>query len=241
MAAKILKFNILQYGFVCYIFVRLLKGLIYLTDQINMSKSIQIKNQIPLQKKDKRAWQLNRKQFIAAVLLGGAATQLPVSCAARNYNTEQTLLSDEKLQILQSVQEILFPSSDIGPGAKEINAATYLVWVLSDPQKDLEEIEYIINGIGWVDETAEENFSKKYMGLTHSEKEKLIADISKISWGESWLSVILTFIFEALLSDPRYGSNPDQIGWKWLKHNPGQPRPTKTLLYPEIITTIREL
>lgn len=204
-----------------------------------MSKSIQIKNQIPLQKKDTRDWQINRKQFIAAVLLGGAATQLPVSCAAHNYNTEQTLLSDEKFKILQSVQEILLPSSDTGPGAKEINAATYLVWVLSDPHKDPEEIEYIINGLGWVDETAEENFSKKYLSLNRSEKENLIGDISKISWGESWLSVILTFIFEALLSDPQYGSNPNQIGWKWLNHNPGQPRPTNKLLYPEIITTIR--
>ena len=103
---------------------------------------------------------------------------------------------------------------------------------------DPEEIEYIIDGIGWVDETAEENFSKRYTQLSQREKEELIADISNESWGSSWLSVILTFIFEALLSDPQYGGNPDKIGWDWLKYYPGYPRPTEPLLYPEILTTV---
>ena len=36
---------------------------------------------------------------------------------------------------------------------------------------DPEEIEYIIDGIGWVDETAEEIFSKSYVQLSQSEQE----------------------------------------------------------------------
>ncbi len=107
--------------------------------------------------------------------------------------------------------------------------------MLWDERMDPEEKEYIIDGIGWVDETAEEKYSKSYVQLSQSEQEKLVADISNESWGSSWLSVILTFIFEALLSDPQYGSNPDRIGWVWLQHNPGYPRPTQLLLYPEIL------
>jgi gluconate 2-dehydrogenase gamma chain len=117
-------------------------------------------------------------------------------------------------------------------------ADKYLLWVLSDERMDPEEKEYIINGIGWVDETAEENFSKNFVKLTQAEREKLIGDVSKETWGRSWLGVILTFIFEALLSDPQYGGNTDEIGWDWLHHNPGQPRPTKKLLYPQIFETV---
>ena len=31
--------------------------------------------------------------------------------------------------------------------------------------------------------------------------------------------------------DPVYGGNPDGIGWKWLMHPPGFPRPPKGKTY----------
>ena len=49
--------------------------------------------------------------------------------------------------------------------------------------------------------------------------------------GENWLSTLLLYIFEALLTDPVYGGNPNGIGWKWLGHNPGLPRPTADKRY----------
>jgi gluconate 2-dehydrogenase gamma chain len=149
-------------------------------------------------------------------------------------------LSDNQLDVMSSVQQILFPDDGNGPGADDIHALEYLIWVLSDPNKDPEEIEYIVNGIGWVEETAIEDNGKNYLKLTPTEREQLIGKISRESWGESWLSVVLSFIIEALLCDPQYGGNPDVIGWEWLSHNPGQPRPKEDLLYPDIITNIRK-
>ena len=135
------------------------------------------------------------------------------------------LINSNEREILASVQGILFPPDGNGPGSAEVNALAYLLWVLADPEKDPEEVQYIVNGIGWVDETAEEQKGKKYLDLTQQEREELVAMISRESWGESWLSVVLSFIFEALLCDPQYGGNPDATGWEWLEHNPGQPRP----------------
>lgn len=186
-------------------------------------------------------WQWSRKQFIRSMVIGGVATQLPFSKLIGQFQkNDKPILTTDQLSILRSVQGILFPKDEFGPGATDINADTYLLWVLADPQKDPDEIEYIINGIGWVDETAGEEYSTAFVELPKNDREQLIALISRTNWGESWLSVILTFIFEALLSDPQYGSNPDGIGWKWLNHNPGLPRPTNELLYPKILTTIRE-
>ncbi len=189
--------------------------------------------------KDMKSWHLSRKFFLQSVIMGGVLSQLPVVKILGNTVKDTSILSEKQLSIVSSVQEILFPADDNGPGASDINAKEYLLWVLADPEKDPEEVKYIINGIGWVDETAEETLSKPYLELTQPEKEKLIETISHKSWGESWLSIILTFIFEALLSDPQYGGNPNGTGWKWLSYIAGQPRPTPELLYPEIIKTVR--
>lgn len=204
-----------------------------------MAKDVRHQRKIPTSFKDKINWQLNRKQFISVLLVGGAATQLPNLNLFGKIGLKNNILSPEQFEIIQSVQQILFPADGNGPGAKDINAAEYLIWVLSDQNKDPDEVKYIIDGIDWVNETADELFSKKYLDLEQNEKEKLIANISKESWGESWLSVILSFIFEALLCDQQYGANPDGIGWKWLNYIPGQPRPTEKLLYPEILNTVK--
>lgn len=194
---------------------------------------------VPKSMQDVRAWQLSRKQFIGSMITAGIATQLPFSKVFGNSARAENFLSVEEKNILQSVQEILFPSDENGPGASEINAYDYVAWVMSDPLKDPAEVTYFKNGIGWVEESANEIFSKKYIELNEAEKQELINTVSKENWGEGWLSVLLTFIFEALLSDPKYGGNPESIGWQWLNYNFGNPRPAIELLYPEIFKTIK--
>jgi len=183
-------------------------------------------------------WKLSRRKFVGSIFMAGAMASLPMTHVIGRSVSDTSVLTQNQFSIVKSVQKILYPSDGNGPGAYDVLADSYLLWVLSDERMDPEEIDYIINGIGWVDETAEENFSKGYLQLNPSEKETLIADISKETWGTSWLGVILTFIFEALLSDPQYGGNIDEIGWDWVQHNPGNPRPTEALLYPEIFETV---
>jgi len=193
---------------------------------------------IPDKAKELEGWRLSRKRFIGGALMAGVLANIPLASAVAGKGGGTGQLTQNQFLIIESVQKILYPSDGNGPGAYDVMADKYLLWVLSDERMDPEEKEYIINGIGWVDETAEENFSKNFVKLTQAEREKLIGDVSKETWGRSWLGVILTFIFEALLSDPQYGGNTDEIGWDWLHHNPGQPRPTKKLLYPQIFETV---
>ncbi len=206
-----------------------------------MRKSAGQKNIVPKAIQNIDQWKWSRKQFIRSMVAGGLVARLPFSkLIGQVQKNDNPILTSDQLSIIRSVQAALFPKDEFGPGATDINAATYLLWVLADPQKDPDEVEYIINGIGWVDETAFEEYETAFIDLSPDDREQLIALISRTNWGESWLSVILTFIFEALLSDPQYGSNPNSIGWKWLDHNTGQPRPSKELLYPKILTTIRK-
>lgn len=193
---------------------------------------------IPDKVKDIEEWKLSRRKFLGIGILAGTLVGLPSISVLSNVGNDNGILSQKQFSILTSVQRILFPSDGNGPGAMDVMADNYMLWVLSDVRMDPEEKEYIIDGIGWVDETAEENFSKAFSSLTEPEKEEVIATISSENWGSSWLSVILTFIFEALLCNPQYGGNIDSIGWDWLQHNPGYPRPAVPLLYPEILTTV---
>jgi gluconate 2-dehydrogenase gamma chain len=55
------------------------------------------------------------------------------------------------------------------------------------------------------------------------------------SAGENWLSLLLYYLFESLTLDPVYGGNPDGIGWHWLEHQPGFPRPTKETSYRHFV------
>ena len=194
--------------------------------------------QVLNRKESFQSWQLSRKKFIIGSFMGGMFTSLPsISIIGQGINSID-ILSQKQISLITSVQNILFPSDNNGPGAYDIMADKYLLWVLTDKHMDPEEKDYIINGISWVEETADENYSLTYNELSQSQKEKLVTDIAKENWGKSWLGVILNFIFEALLSDPQYGGNTENIGWDWLHHNPGFPRPIETTLYPEILTTV---
>jgi len=193
-----------------------------------------------LQEIDK--WQLSRRVFIKNIAFLGLISQIPfaTSClnSSNNEDEKYLTLSDEEIEIALKVQQILLPNDGIGPDAKKINADTYLAWVLSDKNMDIEDKNFIINGITWVNEASNKEFSMDFLKLDSHKSKLLIAKISNLDWGETWLSVMLTFVIEALLSDPIYGGNPDKIGWLWLQHTAGSPNPTKDLAYGNFLKTV---
>lgn len=192
---------------------------------------------IPKTIKEFTNWQISRRNFVKSTLALGTLSQVGFlqSCTDQISNS---ILSTKQLDLLISVQNILFPKDKNGPGASGFNAHNYVLWVLNDKRIDPDENNYIIKGLKWVNETAEEDYEKKFLKLSKKEQVKLIETISKTSWGESWLSVMLTLIFEAMISDPIYGFNTDGIGKKWLEHEAGFPRPTTDTMYDQIFTTV---
>lgn len=194
---------------------------------------------IPKTIKETHSWQVSRRNFIRNSLAIGAFTQMSVLQSCINNADDNSILNKKQMAIAIAVQNILFPKDDNGPGAIDFNAEKYLLWVLSDKRIPKDENQYIINGLKWVDETAQEEMSENFLKLSKKEQVQLIHTISKTSWGESWLSVMLTFIFEAMISDPIYGFNKEEIGRKWLGHVAGFPRPTKENRYDEIFETVR--
>ncbi len=178
---------------------------------------------------------INRRSFLLATgVFAGSITF--GSLLAYYYKSARKSRPFNKSQdkILQEVQEHLFPKSDDSPGANDINSLPYLYFVLTDPNIDEDNKNLIINGVNWLEEECQSSFSKSFISLSSGEKDKVFRIIEKSNWGYRWLSLNLIYIFEALLSDPIYGGNPNEIGWKWLEHAPGLPRPTANNMYGKL-------
>ena len=179
----------------------------------------------------------SRRNFIKGVGAGILWLQLPlwIGCS-RNYN-RLDLTEDEVL--LHNILNILFPKNP-GPDIDTIHTLQHIRTYLNDQNEDPDEQKFLLNGIMWTRETSQELFQKDFSQLHDKERLQLVKKLTKETWGNSWLSKLLSLNFEALLLDPIYHVNEQEAGWKWLQHTPGIPRPNKLNKYPEILNRKNE-
>ena len=64
-----------------------------------------------------------------------------------------------------------------------------------------------------------------FIELNQAQREAMLRRIETNPVGRYWLSLMIYYLLEALLADPVYGGNIDTVGWQWLQHAPGFPRP----------------
>lgn len=180
---------------------------------------------------------LGRRTFLlrGGVALATVAALAGLPYALRKDLTRETsfvLFSTEQHLTVSAVQEHIFPNGPDSPGAADVNAAAYLEWAITAPGIDPDTRNTIVNGVGRLQDASRERFAVLFNRLSFDQREQLLRYLAdETRWGRTWLSLLLTYILEALLSDPAYGGNPDQIGWRWLQHQPGFPRPPADKLY----------
>ncbi len=139
--------------------------------------------------------------------------------------------SSDQWAVIECVQDHLLPSEPGAPGARDVRAVAYLDRTLADPKFDPDVKGFILKGIGWLNEIAEE---RPFHLIEPAQREDILRQIAASGAGERWLSTLITYTLEALLADPLYGGNPGGIGWKWLEHDPGQPRPRPDKIYGKL-------
>lgn len=180
---------------------------------------------------------LGRRTFL---LGGGAALATAAALAGLPYalrkdltrETSFVLFSKQQRHALRAVQQHLFPSEADSPGAADINATAYLETAITAPGIDPDTRNTIVNGIGRLQDASRERFDVLFNSLDYEQREQLLRYLAdETRWGRAWLSLLLYYLFEALLSDPVYGGNPGEIGWRWLQHQPGFPRPPADKIY----------
>jgi len=188
-----------------------------------------------------QAWRLelvSRRTFLARMAGVSVAALFPLTAAGGatqgSETSQEVILTAPQREVLDAVQVHLFPPEPGSPGAREINALAYLEGVLRDAEIDREERQFIRNGVGWLEDLLKDSPEKTFSGLNATQREKMLRKIEQSRAGENWLATLLLYLFEALLCDPVYGGNPNGIGWQWLEHQPGFPRPPADRIYGKL-------
>ena len=166
----------------------------------------------------------SRRRFLLQAA-GGSLALLFGSASRANPH------SPDAWQTLDAVLRHLFPSEPDAPGATEIHALAYLRRTTEDPFIDSDERAFIPRGAGWLDEVAQKAHARPFHTLNAAKRESTLRFIAARPVGENWVSTLLVYVLEALLTAPAYGGNPNGIGWRWLRHTPGFPLPDADTLY----------
>ncbi len=189
---------------------------------------------------------ITRRTFMERLaLLGALAAACPRLALARwrfeagKPGAVPDWLKADPWRTLAEVQEHLLPPAQDAPGASDIHAVVYLHNTLENPDADGDDREFIVNGVGWLNDLAQKRHRQPFIKLDTAQREALLRQIEQSRAGNNWLSLLLSYLLEALLADPVYGGNPNGIGWKWLAHQPGFPTPPADKTWYRLAAPVR--
>ena len=189
---------------------------------------------------------LSRREFITRLAaLGSLAAAYPAAALARLRSnavadSEAEWLDQEPWKTLAAVQQHLFPATEDSPGASDFKAIVYLRNSIENPAADGEDKAFIVNGVEWLNDLSRERFQRPFSAFDEAERETVLRLIEQSRAGRNWLSLLLTYLLEALLADPVYGGNPGGMGWKWLAHQPGFPTPPQHKTWYRLAVPVRK-
>jgi len=177
----------------------------------------------------------SRRKLLKSAAGMTAIVAAPVMALNKNEQKQiATIVQADPWLTIDAVLDHLLPESSNGPSAKELRVLTYLYNVVYLQPTEQNEIDFIFKGVGWLNGFTKKQLDKNFVALTKTEKETMLRGISRSPAGENWLNNLLGYIFEAMLSPPAYGGNPEGIGWQWLEHQAGFPLPKTGQRYYEL-------
>lgn len=127
---------------------------------------------------------------------------------------------------LYAVQDHMFPEGSHLPSAKAMYVTQFLYDTMQHPSFDRDIKAFVIEGA----KELQSREKGKFNTMSNEEKEKALRAYEETRYGSSWLSRIMTLSMEGMFSDPIYGSNIKEEGWKALGSYGAFPRPTTKYL-----------
>ncbi len=179
--------------------------------------------------------QQNRRAFLKSAAGVSAIAAMPVMSLTNKQQVQlnEHVKTDPWLTLNATLNHLL-PSSATGPSAIDIKATAYLFQVMTVQPTEQDEKDFILKGVGWLNDYANSQKSKPFAMLDFTDKEQLLLGISRSRAGENWLNTLLGYILQAMLAPPSYGGNPNNIGYQWLEHQAGFPIPQEGQRYYEL-------
>jgi len=160
--------------------------------------------------------QLKRRSFL---ILGSLLGLSPYVKAKSTTAFEKSFKEVE--ETLAAVQEHMFPEGSSLPSAASMKVTQFVFDAISHKSFDRDIKAFVLEG-------AQELVSREkgqFTSMTYMQREKALRAYEETNYGSSWLSRIITLTMEAMFSDPIYGSNVKEAGWKAVGNYGGFPRP----------------
>jgi gluconate 2-dehydrogenase gamma chain len=176
---------------------------------------------------NENAQSLDRRRFLGRMAALGliAHGRLALALDAGPPAPPSEWASQTPWTTLAAVLAHMLPRGEDVPGADDIHAIVYLHDALENPAADAASRARIVAGAERTEAVAQERYQHPFTALDEAQREAVLRRIENEPGGQRWQSTLLTFLLEGLLADPVYGGNFEQAGWRWLRHQPGFPRP----------------
>jgi len=158
---------------------------------------------------------MDRRWFLGASIVGGTSALLA------SGQKEKTEVPDNAFRVIGAVQQHMFPEESLLPSAQTFRAREFLAETIMHPAYDKDIRKFVIEGAMELQSREKQHF----LAYDVERKEKALRAYEETSYGSGWLDRIILLSFEGLLSDPLYGGNFGQSGWKALHTRGGEPRP----------------
>jgi len=171
--------------------------------------------------------QITRRTAIAA------AAFVPLAALTASAQRAPSALSAPQMRILEAFIDCLIPRDDLGPGAVDAGAQTYIDRALGGPNSS--EKSTFIQGLAAVDAYAVREHGSPFTDLSAELRDRVVAAME--TGDASFFNRILRLTLEGMFGDPFYGGNHSFAGWDLIRY-PG-PRPAvdasmqKMDVYPE--------
>jgi gluconate 2-dehydrogenase gamma chain len=137
-------------------------------------------------------------------------------------NTASTL-DDAHAALLKAVVERLIPSDERTPGAREAQAARYILNALAtDYRRHLDEY---IAGLEDIDAHARKSYGSPFTSLQPAQQDAILAGFDRgtpahdAPMPRSFFDLLLRHTREGVFGDPRWGGNADFVGWSLLGYS----------------------
>jgi len=164
---------------------------------------------------------MKRRGFLKFGALIGCSPYLDAK-AVTAFQKEFEAVSD----VIEAVLEHMFPPGNRIPSAKETRLVHFVYETITHPSYDKDIRSFVVEGAKELDKRTQ----RRFVQMKHSQKERALREYEMTGYGDSWLGRMMTLGMEGLFSDPIYGANPKESGWKALGAYGGQPRPKKRYL-----------
>lgn len=149
------------------------------------------------------------------------------SCSKFESKTLDLAANQDRWETINALYDHLLPEDGFGPSAQQINASNYLKNIFESSKTSRYRKYTITEGVTLVNKVSNQLSLKNFTELSSSQKEATLREVEKKDLGDRFLSLLIDMMLESLLGDPVYGCQPNFVGWQWLEHIPGFPRPEK--------------